>query len=249
MNTSTPIIEARDLTVGYGSYVVQKDLNFTINRQDVFIIMGPSGCGKSTLLRVLVGLLQPTKGQVLYRGQDFWAGTESERQKLLSGVGLLFQSGALWSSMTLAENVALPLQRYTKLSSAEIREQTSLKLALVGLAGFEDYYPSEISGGMRKRAGLARALAMDPEILFFDEPTSALDPEMVGEVLAVMQSLAQEGMTMLVVTHEMAFARDVSSRVIFMHKGVICEQGAPEDVFGHPQQQETRDFLTRFRRQ
>ena len=145
MNTSTPIIEARDLTVGYGSYVVQKDLNFTINRQDVFIIMGPSGCGKSTLLRVLVGLLQPTKGQVLYRGQDFWAGTESERQKLLSGVGLLFQSGALWSSMTLAENVALPLQRYTKLSSAEIREQTSLKLALVGLAGFEDYYPSEIS--------------------------------------------------------------------------------------------------------
>ena len=148
MNTSTPIIEARDLTVGYGSYVVQKDLNFTINRQDVFIIMGPSGCGKSTLLRVLVGLLQPTKGQVLYRGQDFWAGTESERQKLLSGVGLLFQSGALWSSMTLAENVALPLQRYTKLSSAEIREQTSLKLALVGLAGFEDYYPSEISGGM-----------------------------------------------------------------------------------------------------
>lgn len=153
MNTSTPIIEARDLTVGYGSYVVQKDLNFTINRQDVFIIMGPSGCGKSTLLRVLVGLLQPTKGQVLYRGQDFWAGTESERQKLLSGVGLLFQSGALWSSMTLAENVALPLQRYTKLSSAEIREQTSLKLALVGLAGFEDYYPSEISGGMRKRAG------------------------------------------------------------------------------------------------
>ena len=141
MNTSTPIIEARDLTVGYGSYVVQKDLNFTINRQDVFIIMGPSGCGKSTLLRVLVGLLQPTKGQVLYRGQDFWAGTESERQKLLSGVGLLFQSGALWSSMTLAENVALPLQRYTKLSAAEIREQTSLKLALVGLAGFEDYYP------------------------------------------------------------------------------------------------------------
>ena len=166
MNTSTPIIKARDLTVGYGSYVVQKDLNFTINRQDVFIIMGPSGCGKSTLLRVLVGLLQPTKGQVLYRGQDFWAGTESERQKLLSGVGLLFQSGALWSSMTLAENVALPLQRYTKLSSAEIREQTSLKLALVGLAGFEDYYPSEISGGMRKRAGLARALAMDPEIVF-----------------------------------------------------------------------------------
>ena len=170
MNTSTPIIEARDLTVGYGSYVVQRDLNFTINRQDVFIIMGPSGCGKSTLL------LQPAKGQVLYKGQDFWAGTESERQKLLSGVGLLFQSGALWSSMTLAENVALPLPRYTKLSPAEIRELTSLKLALVGLAGFEGYYPSEISGGMRKRAGLARALAMAPEIVFFDEPSAGLAP-------------------------------------------------------------------------
>ena len=246
MNTSTPIIEARDLTVGYGSYVVQKDLNFTINRQDVFIIMGPSGCGKSTLLRVLVGLLQPTKGQVLYRGQDFWAGTESERQKLLSGVGLLFQSGALWSSMTLAENVALPLQRYTKLSSAEIREQTSLKLALVGLAGFEDYYPSEISGGMRKRAGLARALAMEPEVLLFDEPTSALDPQMVGEVLNVMRELAQEGLTMLVVTHEMAFARDVSTNVVFMDEGLICESGAPEALFSHPQQAKTREFLSRF---
>ena len=246
MNTSTPIIEARDLTVGYGSYVVQKDLNFTINRQDVFIIMGPSGCGKSTLLRVLVGLLQPTKGQVLYRGQDFWAGTESERQKLLSGVGLLFQSGALWSSMTLAENVALPLQRYTKLSSAEIREQTSLKLALVGLAGFEDYYPSEISGGMRKRAGLARALAMDPEILFFDEPTSALDPELTGEILKVIRQLADEHMTMVIVTHEMSFARDVADRVIFMDGGVIVEQGDPKEVINNPKEERTRQFLSRF---
>ena len=243
MNTSTPIIEARDLTVGYGSYVVQKDLNFTINRQDVFIIMGPSGCGKSTLLRVLVGLLQPTKGQVLYRGQDFWAGTESERQKLLSGVGLLFQSGALWSSMTLAENVALPLQRYTKLSSAEIREQTSLKLALVGLAGFEDYYPSEISGGMRKRAGLARALAMDPEVMLFDEPTSALDPELTGEVLSVMRDLANEGMTMLVVTHEMGFARTVSNKVIFMEDGVIVEQGSSKEFFENPKEERTKAFL------
>ena len=246
MNTSTPIIEARDLTVGYGSYVVQKDLNFTINRQDVFIIMGPSGCGKSTLLRVLVGLLQPTKGQVLYRGQDFWAGTESERQKLLSGVGLLFQSGALWSSMTLAENVALPLQRYTKLSAAEIREQTSLKLALVGLAGFEDYYPSEISGGMRKRAGLARALAMDPEILFFDEPTSALDPELTGEILKVIRQLADEHMTMVIVTHEMSFARDVADRVIFMDGGIIVEQGDPKEVINNPKEERTRQFLSRF---
>ena len=197
MNTSTPIIEARDLTVGYGSYVVQKDLNFTINRQDVFIIMGPSGCGKSTLLRVLVGLLQPTKGQVLYRGQDFWAGTESERQKLLSGVGLLFQSGALWSSMTLAENVALPLQRYTKLSSAEIREQTSLKLALVGLAGFEDYYPSEISGGMRKRAGL-------------DPVSAALLDELILELKENM------GMTVVVVTHDLDSIFTIGNNSVFL---------------------------------
>ena len=217
MNTSTPIIEARDLTVGYGSYVVQKDLNFTINRQDVFIIMGPSGCGKSTLLRVLVGLLQPTKGQVLYRGQDFWAGTESERQKLLSGVGLLFQSGALWSSMTLAENVALPLQRYTKLSSAEIREQTSLKLALVGLAGFEDYYPSEISGGMRKRAGLARALAMDPEIVFFDEPSAGLDPVSAALLDELILELKENmGMTVVVVTHDLDSIFTIGNNSVFL---------------------------------
>ena len=197
MNTSTPIIEARDLTVGYGSYVVQKDLNFTINRQDVFIIMGPSGCGKSTLLRVLVGLLQPTKGQVLYRGQDFWAGTESERQKLLSGVGLLFQSGALWSSMTLAENVALPLQRYTKLSSAEIREQTSLKLALVGLAGFEDYYPSEI--------------------VFFDEPSAGLDPVSAALLDELILELKENmGMTVVVVTHDLDSIFTIGNNSVFL---------------------------------
>ena len=201
MNTSTPIIEARDLTVGYGSYVVQKDLNFTINRQDVFIIMGPSGCGKSTLLRVLVGLLQPTKGQVLYRGQDFWAGTESERQKLLSGVGLLFQSGALWSSMT----------------PAEIREQTSLKLALVGLAGFEDYYPSEISGGMRKRAGLARALAMDPEIVFFDEPSAGLDPVSAALLDELILELKENmGMTVVVVTHDLDSIFTIGNNSVFL---------------------------------
>ena len=185
MNTSTPIIEARDLTVGYGSYVVQKDLNFTINRQDVFIIMGPSGCGKSTLLRVLVGLL--------------------------------FQSGALWSSMTLAENVALPLQRYTKLSSAEIREQTSLKLALVGLAGFEDYYPSEISGGMRKRAGLARALAMDPEIVFFDEPSAGLDPVSAALLDELILELKENlGMTVVVVTHDLDSIFTIGNNSVFL---------------------------------
>ena len=231
MNTSTPIIEARDLTVGYGSYVVQKDLNFTINRQDVFIIMGPSGCGKSTLLRVLVGLLQPTKGQVLYRGQDFWAGTESERQKLLSGVGLLFQSGALWSSMTLAENVALPLQRYTKLSSAEIREQTSLKLALVGLAGFEDYYPSEISGGMRKRAGLARAIVAEPRILLCDEPTSALDPSGRREVLEILKSISKDT-TVLFSTHILSDVERICDQIGILDDGRLVLEGALEEVRG-----------------
>ena len=217
MNTATPIIEARDLTVGYGSYVVQGNLNFTINRQDVFIIMGPSGCGKSSLLRVLVGLLPPVKGQVLYRGEDFWAGSEDERQKLLGGVGLLFQSGALWSSMTLAENVALPLQRYTGLSRAEIREQTSLKLALVGLAGFEDYYPSEISGGMRKRAGLARALALDPEIVFFDEPSAGLDPVSAALLDELILQLKENmGMTVVVVTHDLDSIFTIGNNSVFL---------------------------------
>lgn len=217
MNAPTPIIEARDLTVAYGSYVVQGNLNFTINRQDVFIIMGPSGCGKSTLLRALVGLLRPARGQVLYRGEDFWAGSERERQKLLSGVGLLFQSGALWSSMTLAENVALPLQRYTELSAAEIREQTSLKLALVGLAGFEDFYPSEISGGMRKRAGLARALAMDPDIVFFDEPSAGLDPVSAALLDELILQLKENmGMTVVVVTHDLDSIFTIGNNSLFL---------------------------------
>ena len=248
MNTSTPIIEARDLTVGYGSYVVQRDLNFTINRQDVFIIMGPSGCGKSTLLRVLVGLLQPAKGQVLYKGQDFWAGTESERQKLLSGVGLLFQSGALWSSMTLAENVALPLQRYTKLSPAEIRELTSLKLALVGLAGFEGYYPSEISGGMRKRAGLARALAMDPEIVFFDEPSAGLDPVSAALLDELILELKENmGMTVVVVTHDLDSIFTIGNNSVFLDAAThtMITGGDPHALRCDPAHPDIVRFLNR----
>lgn len=217
MNTSTPIIEARDLTVGYGSYVVQKDLNFTINRQDVFIIMGPSGCGKSTLLRVLVGLLQPTKGQVLYRGQDFWAGTESERQKLLSGVGLLFQSGALWSSMTLAENVALPLQRYTKLSSAEIREQTSLKLALGRPCRIRGLLPVRNQRRYAQTRRLARALAMDPEIVFFDEPSAGLDPVSAALLDELILELKENmGMTVVVVTHDLDSIFTIGNNSVFL---------------------------------
>lgn len=217
MNTAAPLITVQGLTVGYGSYVVQRDLDFTINRQDVFIIMGPSGCGKSSLLRVLVGLLPPAAGQVLYDGTDFWAQNETQRQAMLRRVGLLFQSGALWSSMTLAENVGLPLQRYTKLSPAAIREQTSLKLSLVGLAGFEDFYPSEISGGMRKRAGLARALALDPEIVFFDEPSAGLDPVSAALLDELILELKENlKMTVVVVTHDLDSIFTIGNNSVFL---------------------------------
>ena len=167
MNQQEPCITVNDLTMTYGSFVVQKDLTFTVNRGDIFIIMGGSGCGKSTLMRVLIGLKKPAKGKVLYDEVSFWDAEPESRDHLMRQFGVLYQSGALWSSMNLAENVALPLEQYTNLSPSQIREVTSLKLSLVGLAGFEEYYPSEISGGMQKRAGLARAMAMDPDILFF----------------------------------------------------------------------------------
>ena len=189
--------------MAYGSFVLQRDLTFTINRGDIFIIMGGSGCGMSTLLRHLIGLKEPAKGQVLYDGTSFWDADPEEQEQLMRRFGVLYQSGALWSSMTLAENVALPLAEYTDLSPGQIREIVSLKLSLVGLAGFEEYYPSEISGGMKKRAGLARAMAMDPEILFFDEPSAGLDPisaHLLDElILELRESL---GATIIIVTDE-----------------------------------------------
>jgi phospholipid/cholesterol/gamma-HCH transport system ATP-binding protein len=171
-----PHIIVTDLTMAYGSFVVQRDLTFTVNREDIFIIMGGSGCGKSTLMRHMVGLKAPAKGTVFYEDTSFWETEPDQRDQIMKNIGILYQSGALWSSMTLAENITLPLGEYTDLSSNQMREIASFKLALVGLAGFEDYYPSEISGGMRKRAGLARAMALDPDILFFDEPSAGLDP-------------------------------------------------------------------------
>ena len=171
-----PHIIVDDLTMAYGSFVVQRDLTFTVNREDIFIIMGGSGCGKSTLMRHMVGLKAPAKGNVFYGDISFWDTEPEQRDEIMKNIGILYQSGALWSSMTLAENITLPLGEYTDLDPKQMREIASLKLALVGLAGFEDYYPSEISGGMRKRAGLARAMALDPDILFFDEPSAGLDP-------------------------------------------------------------------------
>ena len=176
MIENEPHIVVQDLTMAYGSFVVQQDLTFTINRGDIFIIMGGSGCGKSTLMRHMVGLKEPARGQVFYDGVSFWDTDPVDREQFMRKIGISYQSGALWSSMTLAENISLPLQEFTDLSRSQIREIVELKLALVGLAGFAEYYPSEISGGMQKRVGLARAIALDPEIVFFDEPSAGLDP-------------------------------------------------------------------------
>src|SRR6266404_2537153 len=243
-----PHIVVRDLTMAYGSFVIQRDLNFEVQHGDIFIIMGGSGCGKSTLLKHLVGLMAPAKGQVLYSGTDFWAADADERELLMRRFGILFQSGALWSSMTLAENVALPLGEYTKRSPAEIAEIASLKLALVGLAGFEDFYPSEISGGMRKRAGLARAMALDPGVLFFHEPSAGLDPitsrRLDDLILELRDSL---GATVVLVTHELASIFAIGTNSIFLddETKTITAAGNPTKLLHECRDPKVRRFLTR----
>jgi len=200
----SPRVEVKDLTMAFGDFIVQHDLNFSVSQGDIFIIMGGSGCGKSTLLRHMVGLQRPAKGQVMFADVSYWDAEPEQRNKLMRQFGMLYQSGALWSSLTLAENIALPLNQYTDLPGKSIRELAELKLALVGLSGFEDYYPSEISGGMKKRAGLARAIALDPDILFFDEPSAGLDPisaHLLDEL--IMQLRDSLGATVIMVTHEL----------------------------------------------
>jgi phospholipid/cholesterol/gamma-HCH transport system ATP-binding protein len=248
MEEKQPCITVQDLTMAYGSFVVQQDLNFTINRGDIFIIMGGSGCGKSTLLRHLVGLKPPATGRVLYDGVSFWEAEVSQRDRLMKNIGVLYQSGALWSSMTLAENVALPLEEYTNLSPREIKERISLKLSLVGLAGFEDYYPSEISGGMCKRAGLARAMALDPEILFFDEPSAGLDPvsaRLLDDlILQLRESL---GATVVVVTHELASIFAIGNNSVFLdpETKTMIAGGDPNTLLAESRDPKVRRFLTR----
>lgn len=241
-------IVVRDLTMAYGDFIIQHDLSFTVKRGDIFIIMGGSGCGKSTLLRHLIGLQPPAHGEVLYEGESFWQATPERRERIVRRFGVLYQTGGLWSSMTLAENVALPLEQYGQLSRGEIRDVVSFKLALVGLAGFEDYLPSEISGGMQKRAGLARAMALDPDIMFFDEPSAGLDPissRLLDDlILELRDSL---GATMVVVTHELASIFAVGSNAVFLdpETKTMLAYGAPRQLLEHSPEQKVRHFLTR----
>lgn len=243
---SENILEIRHLGKSFGTHEVLRDIDFTVKKGDVISIIGASGSGKSTLLRCVNLLETPSSGQILYHGTDV-AGRGVNAPEYRSHVGMVFQSFNLFNNMSVLKNCMVGQMKVLKRSKEEARQQALKYLEKVGMAPYINAKPRQISGGQKQRVAIARALAMDPEVLLFDEPTSALDPEMVGEVLNVMQALAQEGMTMLVVTHEMAFARDVSSQVVFMHQGVICEQGTPAQVFGDPQQRETKEFLARFR--
>ena len=248
MNNKEPHIKVRDLTMAYGDFVLMRDLNFTVNRGDVFIVMGGSGCGKSTLMRIMVGLKSPAKGQVFYDDVSFWETSPEQQEKIIQNVGILYQSGALWSSMTLAENVALPLELYTDLSPSQIKEIVSLKLSLVGLGGFQEFYPSEISGGMKKRAGLARAMALDPDILFFDEPSAGLDPISARLLDDLIKELSESlGATIVVVTHELASIFAIGNNSVFLDADTrtMIASGDPKELVGHPPNPKVYRFLTR----
>ncbi len=241
-------IDVKDLTVGYGDYVLLHDANYQVNKGDIFIIMGGSGCGKSSMLRVLTGLLPPIKGKVVISGVDISTASSKEVQKIREKSGILYQGGALFSSMTLAQNIMLPLQQYSDYSPATMRELASLKLALVGLKGFDDFYPSEISGGMKKRAGLARALALDPEVVYFDEPSAGLDPissrNLDDLIVEINRSL---GTTIVVVTHELASIFAIGNNSIFLDAATktIMARGNPNELLKNPPNEAVYEFLTR----
>ncbi|MBK6280446.1 MAG: ATP-binding cassette domain-containing protein [Gammaproteobacteria bacterium] len=234
--------------MAYGSRVIQKDLDFTVNRGDIFVIMGGSGCGKSTLLKHMIGLYEPAAGEILYGGASFQRADDEERDRMRRGWGITYQGGGLFSAMTLAENVALPLQQYTPLDAATIGELVSYKLALVGLAGFEEYYPSEISGGMQKRAGLARAIALDPEILFFDEPSAGLDPissRLLDELILHMRDAL--GATVVMVTHELASIFAIGNNSVFLdaETRTMLDYGDPQHLLTGSDHELVRRFLSR----
>jgi phospholipid/cholesterol/gamma-HCH transport system ATP-binding protein len=241
-------IQLRGLTMSYGDFVVQRNLDFSIRRGQIFILMGDSGCGKSTLMRHMIGLKRPAEGEVRYDGESFWGADDRRREEMTRGFGILYQSGALFSSMTLAENVGLPLGEYTTLSPAEIREVVSLKLALVGLAGFEEFYPSEISGGMQKRAGLARAMALDPGILFFDEPSAGLDPLSARRLDELILELRDSlGTTFVVVTHELESIFTIADDSVFLdaEARTMTASGDPKWLREHSDVPKVRRFLNR----
>ena len=246
--TEYPPIEVRDLTMAYGSYVVMQDIEFSINSGEIFVIMGGSGSGKSTLLKHLIGLRKPAEGKILYDNENFWEMSKRRKNQVRQRMGVLYQHGALWSGMTLEENVALPLKEYTNLKRNEIREIVSLKLSLVGLKGFESFYPAEISGGMNKRAALARAMALDPDILYFDEPSSGLDPISSGRlddlILRIRESL---GTTIIIVSHDLASIFKVADRAIFLDYRVktMTALGNPTEMKNNPPNDEIYRFLTR----
>ena len=242
--SSEAILEVRHLSKTFGQNEVLKDINFAVHPGDVTSIIGASGSGKSTLLRCINLLETPTGGEILFHGKDI-TGRGVKASSYRAKVGMVFQSFNLFNNMTVLENCVVGQVKVLKKDKAAAKENAIKYLDRVGMAPYINARPRQISGGQKQRVAIARALAMEPEILLFDEPTSALDPEMVGEVLEVMQNLASEGMTMLVVTHEMAFARDVSNRVVFMADGVICEEGEPKQLFSDPRQQRTREFLKR----
>ncbi len=248
MQKPVPKINVNDLTMAYGDFVIQRDLTFEIATGDIFIIMGGSGCGKSTLLRHLVGLKAPAKGRVLYGDTSFWETSPGEQEKIMRSIGITYQSGALWSSLTLAENVSLPLKEFSRFSDAQIRELVFLKLSLVGLAGFEDFYPSEISGGMQKRAALARAMALDPEILFFDEPSAGLDPVSARRLDDLILELRDSlGATVVIVTHELASIFAIGNNSVFLdpETRTMIATGNPNTLLAECQHPTVRSFLTR----
>mgnify|MGYP004537558747 FL=1 len=242
---SEPILQVKHLSKTFGKHEVLRDIDFSVNPGDVTSIIGASGSGKSTLLRCINLLETPSSGEILYHGTNIdkiKGGASAYR----SHVGMVFQSFNLFNNMTVLKNCIIGQTKVLGKPKAQAKEAAMKYLEKVGMAPFINAKPSQLSGGQKQRVAIARALAMNPEVLLFDEPTSALDPQMVGEVLEVMRSLAKEGLTMIVVTHEMAFARDVSSHVVFMADGVICEEGTPSDIFENPKNAKTRDFLTRF---
>jgi len=248
MTTTDTHLTVNNLEMRYGYSVIQKDINFFVKRGEIFVVMGGSGCGKSTLLRHLIGLKKPSTGEILYGNDNFWEVNPLEKEAIIRNFGVLYQSGALWSSMTLAENVAFPLEQYTKLQANEIKEIVSFKLSLVGLSGFEEFYPSEISGGMQKRAGLARAIALDPDILFFDEPSAGLDPVSAKRLDDLILELRDSlGATVIIVTHELASIFDIGDNSVFLdaESKTMIAMGNPRTLLKESRDPRVSNFLSR----